>query len=300
MSTRGVILFVAGTKHNVHAAVCVASLRQHYDGPVALITELNGPGREACELIAGDCRLGPIQVIADESIKAGAHGQSYFCKTLLPQLSPFDSTIFLDADTLVVGPLDELWADPHSGEFVLTQFADWVSTGKKMRQRIIPWAEVEPERAARMLAKPWPALNTGVMAWSRASAAFCSDWTETCRKRVVFMADELAAQIIFPDHPHRIIDDRFNASVVFPPAGKQVLTRDDVRIWHGHGGKFWKRDGRGRVRPGQVIYLPHYERALQENLGGIRGIAPHRKWFQQIEAETRSRLQSYMCNAISV
>ncbi len=284
---RGIIYFVAGTKHCVHAIVSVMSLRDHYKGPVALITEADGAGRRCCEQIAADDRLGPIKVIADATMKAGGHGVSYFCKTLLPRVSPFDVTLFLDADTLVIGSLDEAWPEPAGGEVTLTQFADWVSTGGKMRQRILGWQDVEPERVARQLEKPWPALNTGVVGWSRQSESFTEDWTHTCRKRPCFMADESAAQLIFPDHPHRILDDRFNASVIFPRTGEEVLTREDVRVLHGHGMKFWKRP------QGWRLYGPSYARALRDNYGGIRSIAPHAKAFSYIPHDDQELLRAY-------
>jgi hypothetical protein len=221
-------------------------------------------------------------------------------------LSPFDATIFLDADTLVVGSIDELW--PLSDELVLTMFADWVSTGTRMQQRIKPWAVADAakagytpdaqqiERVRVMLSKKWPAINTGVMAWSRSAncQAFAAEWHRVTNMRDTFIVDETACQIIFPEFQTRVLDDRFNASVVYPPAGKTVLGRDDVRIYHGHGGKFWKRDGSGKVRPGQLIYVPHYERALQENLGCIRAIAPYAKWFRQLDDDVRARLEGYL------
>jgi hypothetical protein len=286
--SRGVIFFNAGTKHCVHTAVAVASLRNHYKGPVALITEQSGPGRDACELIASDDRLAPIEVIAHQDMRTGAHGVSYFCKTLLPRIAPFDATIFFDADTIICGDISELWPDESTGEIVLTQFADWVSTGGKMQQRINAWRDVEPQRVERMGEKPWPAINTGVMAWSKQSESFCEDWTMTTRKRMVFMADETAAQIIFPDHPYRIMDDRFNASIVHPRKGEDVLTRDDVRILHFHGGKAWKRP------QGRQLYMPHYLECLKHDLGGVRAMPPHPKWFSYLDGALRASVMEYL------
>lgn len=286
--TRGVIFFNAGVKHGVHLAVAVASLREHYQGPVVLFTEQQGPGREHCELIAADTRMNPITVAAKPELKAGSHGVSYYSKTLLPRLSPFEETIFLDADTLVVGDISELWPDPSSGEVVLTQFADWVTTGNRIRGRISPWADVEPDRTARMLENKYPALNTGVMAWSKQSEDFCIDWERTTKNKMVFMADELAAQIIYLDHPHRILDDRFNASPVHARKGEDVLDRPDVRILHGHGGKFWTKE------TGRKLWLPHYLRFLADNRANLRGILPFDRFFKALPEAARSQIGEYM------
>ena len=301
---RGVLYFVAGDRHNVHAIVSIASLRKWWKGPVAICTEDQGPGRECAEWIARDDALAPVQVIPDKQMIGGGKGKSYFAKTVLPRLSPFEQTIFLDADTLVVGDISPLWPDVASGEFVLTQFADWVTTGSKMRGRLTPWGDVDPERTGRMLQDyehqtcksqvyhdgrwKWPALNTGVMAWSVNSEQFTEDWHHTCAKRVVFMADELAAQIIFPDHPHRIMDDRFNASVVYPRQGQAVEDRPDARILHGHGGKFWKRES------GRTLWLPAYLECLRLNRANIVATPPQPKWFRSLTAGQQQQVAQHL------
>jgi hypothetical protein len=299
---RGVLYFVAGTKHNVHAVVSIASLRKWWRGPVAICTEAEGPGRECAEWIARDDALnipgGPVLVIPDAQLKAGGGGRSYFSKTFLPKLSPFEETVFLDADTLVVGDFSDVW--PRSGdEAVLTRFCDWVSTGGRMQQRIRPWGEVnadagyvpdpqQVERVAVQLSKPWPAINTGVMGWLKGSWCFNNEWHRVTSMRRAFIVDETACQIIFPEFRCRVLDDRFNCSVVYPPAGQTVEGRADVRIWHGHGGKFWKRPS------GQRIWLPHYRECLEQNRANIQAIAPHPKFLRQLPAADQQWIAQHL------
>lgn len=305
----GVLYFNAGPKHCVHLIVSIASLRKHYSGPVQICCEADGPGRECAEWIARDDALAPVVVLPDKRLVGGGHGQSYLCKTMLPRLSMFDQTIFLDADTLVVGDIAPLWPDPASGEVVLTQFADWVSTGGRMQQRIKPWAEKDNppgyspdnrniERVRKQLSAKWPAINTGVMGWTKESEPFCDEWHNVTSQRNVFIVDETACQIIFPEYRHRVMDDRFNCSVVYQPHGKAVETREDVRIWHGHGGKFWKRPG------GWHFYRDPLMAALDQNRGNIQNAPVVRKWLDAgynehgegrkvISPEDRQRLEQY-------
>jgi hypothetical protein len=310
---RGVLYFLAGSKHCAHAIVSVASLRKFYDGPVVFATEADGPGRQCAEWIARDDALnipgGPIVIMPDARLGAGGHGKSYFSKTFLPKVSPLDATLFLDADTLVVDELDELWPEEGSPEVTLTQFVDWVSTGGKMSQRIKPWGESskesgyvpdaqQVERVYVQLRKPWPAINTGVMAWTQAARAFTDEWHRVTAMRDVFIVDETACQIIFPEYPHRVLDDRFNASTVFAPAGQTVEGRQNVRIWHGHGGKFWKRP------TGWKIYRDHLFEALDQNRANIQAMPVTPKWLnaayndkdggqKAIPEEDRNRLLQY-------
>jgi len=293
---RGILFFNSGSKHCIHCIVAVTALRRHYSGPIAIVTEANGPGRETAEWIATDEYLAPaVTVLPTPGMEAGGHGISYYCKTKLPRLTPFDQTIFMDADTLVVGKFDELWPDPATGEVVLTQFADWVSTGGKMRQRILGWLDVAKREVDRMLEKPWPALNTGVMAWSRQSEPFSDAWTHITAKRIEsegdvskFMADEIAAQLIYPDFPYRIMNDKFNASVVFPPAGQTVEQRHGVRIWHGHGFKFWKRGS------GQHVWMKHYIECLRHNRANICTLMPQQKFYPTMDQALVTEIKSYL------
>ncbi len=81
--------------------------------------------------------------------------------------------------------------------------------------------------------------------------------------------------------------------MVYPPAGTTVLGREDIRLWHGHGQKFWKNDGSGKQRPGQKIFLPHYERFLQQNSGGICKLRPSEKNFAALSADDQKRIRGY-------
>jgi hypothetical protein len=281
---RGILFFNAGNRHGIHLIVCLASLRKMWRGHVAIATEEAGPGRNVAEWCNADDALGPIQIITDKRLQAGGHGKAYHSKTLLPQVSPFDVTLFVDADTLFVGDFRDAFPRP-GGEVTLTQFSDWVTTGGKMRQRIKGWQEVEPDRAARMLAKPWPALNTGVVGWTKDSTAFAADWTETGARRVSFMGDELAAQLIYPDHPHRILDWRFNASAVFDINRPDFR---DARIVHGHGFKFWKRLNAWQW------YKRHYFECLEQNRANIQALRPMDKILRFLPADDAAHIHRYL------
>jgi hypothetical protein len=282
---KGVLYLCCGSKHGVHLIVSLASLRQYYTGPVAIACELSGPGKDVAEACAADPRLGPIIVVSNHQMQAGGKGVSYLTKTLLPKVTPFESTIFIDADTLIVGKFEELWPRTPD-EVVLTHFCDWYSRGHKMTGRIKEWQEVEPERVARMLSKDWPAINTGVVCWGKDTAAFADDWHATSSKRRVFITDELAAQLIYPDHNVRVVDWRYNASVVFDIGRKET---GEASIWHGHGFKFWKRPNAWAW-----IYRDFYLGCLEANAANIRAVWPGDKVMRLIPAADRKLIESML------
>lgn len=279
--THGVLYLNLGDKHSVHLIVSLTSLRRFYAGPVAIVT--NPAGIEVAQWCANDPELGRIEVIVDPTLEAGGKGKSYLCKTLLPAITPFDNTLFLDADTLIVGDFRE--AFPQSAnEIVLTHWSDWVSTGRMMRGRIEPWANVEPDRVERMLAKPWPAINTGVVGWGSVTDKFAADWHETTARRQGFICDEIAAQLIFPDHNVRLLDWRYNASLMFDTGRADAA---DCRIWHGHGGKAWKSES------GRKVYLPFFRDVLAQNRANVQALRLPHKWFAALPPDDQAWIGKY-------
>ena len=53
-----------------------------------------------------------------------------------------------------------------------------------------------------------------------------------------FISDELACQLLVFEYPHQVFDTRYNASPIYHPGGWEDAK--DVRVWHGHGAKFFK------------------------------------------------------------
>lgn len=266
MSRDGIIYMLTGDKHANHLAVSVLSLREHWDGPVALIAGCD-KGETICRHIEQDKRLGEIEVIrwdAPTRRTAKKPGQQYANKCEMGRLSPFDRTIFLDADTLVVGDFTDMFPEPGTEQVRLTTFADWKTTGNLMRSRIERWRNEMPKEVALMAGHPYPAINTGVIGFTRLSTKWFKTWKTTTLKRVEFICDEIAAQLIFPWHPHCVLDERWNCSVVYSwDRHGAEAANPDPRIWHGHGFKFVKKE------TGRQLWVPYYRRAIDGNYAKI-------------------------------
>lgn len=251
---RGVLYLMAGLKHINHLVVSLQSLKDHWTGPVCIAVADND-AKEAVRGIVEDSRMGSNIFVEDISKQfKGGRNRAYFLKTSMLSYSPFEETVFIDADTLIVDDFSEVF--PQGDEVVLTHFKDWVTTGKIMRGRIGKWAHVLPERVKEMQAAPYPALNTGVIGFSKRCTKFAELWPATTAKNIRFICDEIAAQLLYVDVPHRILDSRWNMSY-----SEEKL--DEAKIIHGHGFKFIRTD------KGRRLWLPKYYEALEANLAGI-------------------------------
>jgi hypothetical protein len=192
----------------------------------------------------------------------------YHAKTQLLDYAPFEACAFIDSDTVIVGPLDDLW--PRAAdEIVLTARSNGISAKVKMRLRMKWWLDAAPQLAARMAKRvtPWPPINTGIMAFGPEVDSFVRRWQEIALlKPELHSVDEMAAQLICPDFPVRFLGPEFNGNISEDFA-KQV------RIWHGPRGQFW-RNARGAQ-----FWRPFFARALDHDFGNIRQLLPLSRWM---------------------
>lgn len=263
----GVIYMNTGLKHANHVVISLFSLRDHWKGPVALIAGCD-QSEQIFRYCIDDGRLGDLELIRwnapTRKTSGFKSGTQYANKCEMGKLSPFERTVFLDADTLVVDDISDAFPRELTEEVRLTWFADWWTTDRRMMGRIEPWRDVALREVSRSLANKLPAINTGVIGFTSLSTKWFEAWREMTLRNVGFICDEIAAQLIFPDHPHCILDERWNASVIFSvDKDGKPKRQQDIRIWHGHGFKFLKKP------TGRALWMPYYERAVAEGIARI-------------------------------
>lgn len=258
--TSGILYMLTGNKHGPVLAVSIYSLRKSgYRGPVHIACG-DDASQEIAAHIFADERLAPVTYKRWQP-PTGFRNSGYLSKTYMNTLSPYDRTVFLDADTMTVGSLDPLFSHPRP--VVLTQFSEWRSNGRKISGRIRPWADVAPHDVQEMTAKSYPAINTGVICFDRSpgAAAYFREWLELTAKKPVFICDELASQLIFWRHSVDVLDSRFNCSPIHD-------RRKDAVIYHFHGRKHVNRE------QGRRIWLPVYDECVAQNVARIAEWTP--------------------------
>ena len=258
--TSGCLFMLTGSKHANVLIVAINSLRTSgYRGPVHIAVG-DGAALAIALHIVADERLGPV-TYKRWSPPTGFRNAGYLSKTHMDRLSPFERTVFLDADTMTVGDLGPLFDFPSP--VVLTQFSSWHSNGRKISGRIRPWEDVAPDDVREMTSTPYAAVNTGVIAFDKSTASlnFFWEWRELTAKKPVFICDELAAQLIYWRHKVVVLDSRYNCSPIHD-------RRSDAVIYHFHGRKHVNRE------QGRKIWLPAYDRCVRENIARIAEWTP--------------------------
>ena len=221
----GVVYLSVGTKHADNLAVALLSLKDHWSGPVCIFVGDDVAAKNA-ELIFADGRLGDVRIIKfDMDWLAVDYNVMYAKAYVLNRLSPFDRTVYLDSDTVVVGDFSPLF--PVADEVRLTKYAP--SVQGHMQERLLEWLDIAPKMVKRTQKASFCLVNAGVIGFSKQSHAFLESWERMTRRRLSRLCDEESCQLVYPDHTHVLLDEKFNCSP------RNSGTTDDVRIWHNYG-----------------------------------------------------------------
>jgi len=197
MESKGVIMFNRGSAIVVRAIVALYTLRKYWNGSITFYVETPYP-QEFDEVL----KYFKCDIVHNE--------QRHDYKTLvrknsLFENSPYDKTLWIDADVVVNGPIDKMfdYLDEKNVDFCIPHFAGWVSTGGHISKRINRFKGIAEERYLTEALKSHEAINTGILSFRKSDKwkEFVRYWTDLAHKgsqKHIFIPDEVACQILYP------------------------------------------------------------------------------------------------------
>jgi hypothetical protein len=259
----GVVYLLTDIQLAARLVVSIFSLRRWYDGPIVVFTT-RPESHEIGEYCAEDPELRVTHMRCRE--RAGWGNQSaYLTKTKISRRGPFVHNLFLDADTLVAGSIDELFQANTMAPLVATGFMAGASNQDPVRARLRVWQSIQDEvhpsyelkrRLSSLIKHPHPAVNAGVFAFRR-DADCLARWDKLTRAgQRMPLPDEIAMQIILLEAPHLFLGHHFNCH----PSG----------FSHRFGVKIWHFAGRSHLIPGcNQLWLPVYRECIDKGIARI-------------------------------
>jgi hypothetical protein len=214
----------------VRLAVSIHALRRFYRGPITILSEGDDSHAFTYPIAERfDCNV-------QNTIFNGTEGKNttYLNACLVGDHTPYETTIWLDSDTLPQRPFTELFDAAERFEFAIAQFATWKTHGKRIGKRIEAWRGILPDHWLKRAFDFGPAINCGVFAFHQRSALI-RDWHGLALQgQKTFIPDEVCCQIMLaqPEYPNKIMPQEFNCSTKYADP-----TADNVRIIHHHGSK---------------------------------------------------------------
>lgn len=229
MKTEGIIYYNRGTKVLVRIVTSIFSLRETgWGGGVSLLHEGDLPA-----WVLACCNKLDVSL---KQIPGNGQRNALSQKASLWRYSPYDVTMFIDADTVVCrgDRVPEFMDIIRQHSFVATRFTNWCSDGPRISRRIRAWSEVVSSKYITDAVAHGPAVNTGVFGFQK-GVSLLAEW-----ERIVLRAagtpadsrvlDEIGCQILLPQHPSTVVSEEWNRSVTYGLSNEPM-------IYHFHGGK---------------------------------------------------------------
>jgi hypothetical protein len=227
------------------------TLRKHYKGAVTVFLEEEHPP----ELVEGLREAFDVDVNYRPDV--GINVGTLVHKIEISQDTPYDVTVWLDSDTVILGEFSELFDLAEDCDLAIPHFAGWKTTGRTIKGRIKRYKDFVPEYMDAAI-NYGPAINTGIYAWRKDTPIF-EEWMKVASwgDKKMFIADEVACQVLLPQYNCKIAPIKYNVSVLHDP------NTPDPRIIHYHGKKHVKN------APKCAIWMEAFHEAIVGNVCGI-------------------------------
>lgn len=260
---KGILYYNTNTKCLPRLLVSIYSLRKVSNEPVVILSE-GDISHSYCYKIAQS--FSGVEVIETDYGVSHGKNKAYIEACLCHLYTPFETTVWVDADTIVLKPfLDDLGKIAEEYEFAACQFADWTSYGSQIKKRIQAWEPYYPELIEDAI-NFGPAINCGVFAFTQGSEIM-ENWFDLAEvgRDTCFIADESCLQVWLHKFPHKIVGPEFNRSCKYDDPYKE-----DTRIIHFHGSKHCRKNDDGTYKYNGEIWVKFWNEVWAQDLAGIR------------------------------
>lgn len=296
LMNNGIIMFNKNKKCTVRALVALYTIRKYYNGPITFFIETSPEGFNDSVRYFG-CDV--VELEENTKLKTLIRKTQIFANT------PYENTLWLDSDTILVGKIDEMFGYLENYDVAIPHFSNWYSDGHIIKRRINNFKEHVSDKIFNIALEHKPAVNTGVVAYRRDSQ-FLRDWIDLTIKTngLCFISDEVAFQVLYPSYQGIYIAPmKFNVSARF---GNDV---EDKRIVHFHGSKhsipqfplcahhwipIFEEMRKGNIADINYFVDNYADRRLRKFLKG------ERVWGQEEQAEDDNIINGDSINSIKI
>lgn len=256
--TSGVIYQLSGTQSSELCVVSLWSLRQHYSGPVTVF--ITDDCKRIARLIRGDKRLRVD--LAPMSLHGGMRPH-WVAKTFTYLQSPYDYSIYLDSDTVVLSDPKFLFGHLTVAKCNEMRVLDDHRYARSVRRQMSKFKNVHGPIMDQMVDHVYKAnrfvVNCGMVAFAREHPILWELHHLCIGLKDEKMHDEAAIQLCLPHHNDvRYVDGAWNSLVAYDDHW------EDRKIAHYHHKHF------ANIDRGRETWMHHLHAAMQANAAGIR------------------------------
>lgn len=257
--SHGVIYYNNGTSCAVRLLISIYTLRKHYTGQITILSEGDETiSEKIASMFKADFKKISLNIPTGKNAILLAKPKIY-------EVAPYDNNLWLDADTIILNNIDDIFEIIEKNSLVVAQFSNWKTNEGIIAKRINMWKKFYPELTECALSFG-PAINCGVVGF-RKNATIFNDWYDmSLVGRRIFIADESCLQLIIGMFEHKIVDPIWNTSCKYGEITK------NTKIIHFHGKKHC-RIGDPVPFNGQ-LWLNIYYEVLKNNILDVQSWTP--------------------------
>ena len=268
MEENGIIMFNCGTDKIIGAIVALYSLRKFYNGPITFYVEDPCLSTFEQTLKYFNCEV----VHLPESKKS-----PLIKKTELFADPPYNKTLWLDSDIVVVDKIDEMFDALNEVDVCIPHFCNKYTNSVKENlcsSRIKKFQGVVDDGFLQEALDNHPSINTGVISFKKSAEwkTFVGDWINLANKGVeikAFVPDESSFQLLYPSI------DRWRLKIKIVSSDYNIYaldsdTHEDPKIYHFAGNKSCISD-----IPNCNIWKNMFEEMRKDNIADINLFLPY-------------------------
>ena len=263
---RSICYVMSGAAHAPYALTSLLSLRRYWTGKIRIFAWPES--FEIMRMIAEDPHV-DAEIVPVVPPYRGKNAQFLHKIQIMQQLDS-GPNLYLDADTLIIGSVEELFRGAEEFGFVATQFQHWTTGGGLIRNRINRLREfpiVDSSLIDQLFGNCYPSVNGGVFCCQPNNTVLSVWYAWSWEARSIFIADECVLHLMVPkfEPQGRIVvaPGRFNSSPKYVAEEDKPL----VRIWHGHG-DCWTRPNKSRE--GYRMWWKEFAYVTNMNIGQVQ------------------------------
>lgn len=188
----------------------------------------------------------------------------WFEKSRMHKYSPFDYTIFIDSDTLILKDPSDLFDEIKENDFITTQFSNWTTHTPRIAKRLSPWAKIDKELTELTLRKKSPSVNVGVYGFSKNSELMKNWFDYTIQLPNAILPEESSCHLMLNRYPGKVVGSKYNCSC------KHDVVNSETVIIHYHGRKHCRKDDLGNYIFNAEKWVKEFKEVMEEDICGIR------------------------------
>jgi hypothetical protein len=260
MNNKGIIFLNSGSKLLPRLITSLHSLRQHYQDNITILV-IGNENNNLYEKIAAEYSTSVVNI--DFNLKIRHH--YWFEKSRLHLYTPYQNSIFLDSDTIVLNNFNELFDEIEKYDFIASQFAHWKSSGRTIRKRLRQWSSTDHNLVEDTIKKDIPSVNMGLYGFKKSSELMKHWFDLTIKHPTASLPEETTCHLLLTQYKSKIVSNIYNCSC------KHDNPRDkEVKVVHYHGRKHCRLDESYRLKFNGSIWMQHWKDVLDKNICDIQ------------------------------